>query len=526
MNQEPGVRMQWGVVVLLAVGLIAAGAAGTSILMRRSPSAGPNLAPPVSSNPSAAPSGAAPFSGGASLPEVAVTLTDDAVKRAGIEVTAVATSGAGGRVRVPGVVQPNAYRAVTVTSLVGGRVTRVVGELGQQVRRGQTIAEIYSPELAEAQTRYLSSRAELEAHERKLRRTEKLVEIGAASRQELEQVHAEHTVATTMVESMRSRLMLLGMSDAQVANLASASDIRATVNVSAPIDGVITARDANVGLNVEAATPLFTVVDLSNVWVVGDLYERDFAKVHVGSEATVTTTAYPGLVISGRVNYIDPQVSAETRTAKLRVEVPNRGLQLRLGMYADISVGDAAAQSAIVVPQSAVQTIDDRRVVYVVDTQQQGRFIEREVQLGETAGASVQVLAGLKPDDVVASKGTFFIRAERERIAPHAASMPPPVAKGTAAAPEKTSRQQAIRIDVTEKGFEPPSVTVKRGIAARLTFVRRTDNTCATAVTVPGYGITRELPLNTPVVIEFEPKESEVKFTCGMSMFAGRIVVQ
>ena len=175
---------------------------------------------------------------------------------------------------MPGTIQSNAYRSVVVKPIVAGRVTDVRAELGQLVRRGQTLAQIYSPELADAQTRYLSSRAELEAHEQALRRTERLVEIGAASRQDLEKVHAEHTAATTMVESNRARLTLLGMTDAQLTREAPFTDVNATATIAAPIDGVITTRDANVGLTVDPATPLFTVVDLSTVWVVGDLYNR------------------------------------------------------------------------------------------------------------------------------------------------------------------------------------------------------------------------------------------------------------
>ena len=172
-------------------------------------------------------------------------------------------------------------------------------------------------------TRYTSVSAELEAHERELARTEKLVEIGAASRQELERLHAEHTARRADVQSARSRLELLGVPAAALDVPARTTKMRASADVPAPIDGVVTERLANVGLNVDPASKLFTVVDLTTVWVVAELYEKDFSRVRVGSPATVTTTAYPDLALQGRVSYIDPQVSAQTRTAKLRVEVRN-----------------------------------------------------------------------------------------------------------------------------------------------------------------------------------------------------------
>ena len=150
--------------------------------------------------------------------------------------------------------------------------------------------------------------------------------------------------------------------------------------------GVITERLANVGLNVDQATRLFTVVDLSTVWVIVNLYEKDFARVRVGSAATVTTNAYPDLQLRGRVSYIDPQINPETRTARVRVEVPNPRDELRLGMYAEALLGGDADQPAPMVPRSAVQNVGDRTVVYLVNPKEAGTFIEREVRLGAAAG--------------------------------------------------------------------------------------------------------------------------------------------
>src|SRR5687768_15056776 len=244
-----------------------------------------------------------------------------------------------GRLRLAGVVAPNAYREVVVTPLASGRVTRVAVTLGEQVVRGASLVEIYSPDLAETQTRYLSMRAEFQAVEQEIARTTRLAEIGAASQQELERIHAEHVRHRTELESARTRLQLLGMTSTQVEALASTGQVAATTTVVSPIAGIVTARMANPGTSVDPATPLITVVDLSTVWVVGDLYERDFSRVSVGTPATVTTTAFPDQKIMGKVAYIDPQVRPETRTARMRVEIPNPGARLRLGMYAEVTIG-------------------------------------------------------------------------------------------------------------------------------------------------------------------------------------------
>jgi membrane fusion protein, heavy metal efflux system len=424
-DDESGVRMRWTALLFAAVLLIAAGAGATYLFMTRAPrdhntapgadTASRSMTPATGDTGGTSGPGPTPTPSLSPLPDVVVSLTEEAIARAGIELATVGPMAVSGRIRVTGTVQPNAYRSVVVTPIVAGRVTRVAAELGQRVRRGQTLADVYSSDLAEAETRYLSSRAELEAHEQELRRTEKLVEIGAASRQELEKIHAEHTAATTTVESNRARLRLLGMSDAEVAKL-SPSELSAIVHVPAPIDGVITSRETNVGLNVETTAPLFTVVDLSSVWIVGDLYERDFSAVRVGSPATVTTTAYPDLKIEGKVSYIDPQVKPETRTAQVRVEVPNPKGELRLGMYAEMYVGESRANAVVIVPRSAVQIVGDRSVVYLMNPKERGQFTEREVRLGEQTGDDVQVLSGVQAGDVVVSKGSFSIRAERERL--------------------------------------------------------------------------------------------------------------
>jgi cobalt-zinc-cadmium efflux system membrane fusion protein len=473
--------------------------------------------------PPAEPPAAAPGGTDTPLPDVEITLTEDAVARAGIEVTPVAASGAADTVKIPGVIEADAYRRVVVTPLVGGRITRVTAELGQQVRRGATLAQIYSPGLAEAQMKFLSARAELEAAHQELKRTERLVEIGAASRQELERIRASHTMHDTMVAGARAQLVLLGMTPAALGRLTSASEISATTSVLAPIDGVVTERQANPGLNVDPSMPLFTVVDLSSVWVLGDLYEKDFARVRVGSEATITTTAYPGLALGGRVTYIDPQLNAETRTARVRVEVPNPRLELRLGMYAEMQIASRPRSGAMTVPRDAVQTIGDRQFVYVARAGQRGRYVEREVRLGDVSGSAIEVTSGVSPGDAVVTKGSFFVRAERERLG----LRQPGAASGM---PHEMAGKEAVdtpRVTITEKGFEPDRVSVPGGGPVRITFIRTTDNTCAKEITVPSLKIRRELPLNQPVNIEIKPQKSaEITFTCGMNMLKGAIMVR
>jgi multidrug efflux pump subunit AcrA (membrane-fusion protein) len=138
--------------------------------------------------------------------------------------------------------------------------------------------------------------------------------------------------------------------------------------------------------------------------------------VRVGNEATITTSAYPELRLRGRVSYIDPQVSAVTRTAKLRVEVPNSRGELRLGMYCDVVLTGAPGMSMARVPRSAVQNVGDRTVIYLASPKEPGKFIEREVSLGQPSSDQVEIASGVQLGDLVVAEGSFFLRAERERL--------------------------------------------------------------------------------------------------------------
>lgn len=407
-----GIRLPWPIVVVAALALVLVGVGGAYLWLPQ---------PGVSAGTSVRAPAATPEVTAGPLPDVVINLSDDAVAKAGVVVSPVTVSEAAISLRLAGIVEPNGYRQVVVAPLVSGRVTRVPVTLGDRVARNAPLVEIYSPELAEVQTRYLSMRAEFQAVEQEIARTDRLVEIGAASKQELERVHAEHVRHRTEVESARTRLQLLGMTPQQVDEMTSTGQVAATTTIVSPIAGIVTTRAVNPGTSVDPATPLVTVVDLATVWVVGDLYERDFSSVSIGTQAVVTTTAFPDLKIVGKVAYIDPQVRSETRTARIRVEVPNPGLRLRLGMYADVQVETQGASTQVVVPRSAVQNVADRTVVYLKDPREGGRFIEREVRISPSSGDRAIVLSGLTAGDIVVSAGGFFLRAERERLGLRAA---------------------------------------------------------------------------------------------------------
>jgi RND family efflux transporter MFP subunit len=221
-----------------------------------------------------------------------------------------------------------------------------------------------------------------------------------------------HVSRATEVEAARQRLLLLGLHRAHVEALNSPSQVVSKVRVPAPISGVITGRSANLGQVVGMGQELFVVTDLSQVWVIGDLYEQDFQAVRMGSEAAMTTPAYSGLTLRGRVTYIDPRVDPQTRTAKVRVEVANPEGRLRLGMYVTITFTTRDGARQVVVPSTAIQAIGERSVVFLPVVDEEGTFVQRTVQVGPSHDGLSAILNGLQPGETVVTEGSFLLRAE------------------------------------------------------------------------------------------------------------------
>ena len=348
--------------------------------------------------------------------EPTLTVAPEVMQRAGIKIEAVGeqvlTDTAGSAVTT-GIVQPNAYRATPVVSLVGGIVRRVTAELGQSVARGQTMAVVFSDELAQAQSRYLAAQAELEEHHKHHARTMKLVEIGAASKEEFEQATSKLKAAESEVSSLRQRLLLLGLSSQRINSLRSAGQINSEVTLPSPVSGTVIARSANPGEVIQADKEILRVADLSSVWVIGQVYEKDLGRIKVGSGATITTEAYPGRVFRGQVSYVDPTLDPATRTAQIRIELANPGQALKIGMYVNVAfaVLGGSESTVPVVPASAVQNINNQQVVFVA-LSEPNAFAMRPVRLGPEANGRYPLLEGVSVGDRIVTEGSFLLRAE------------------------------------------------------------------------------------------------------------------
>jgi len=360
---------------------------------------------------------------GATTPtESTLTLMPGAVARSGIKVETVGEqlgTDMSGAATATGVVQANAYHTTPVISLVGGVVRRVNAELGQRVQRGQQLVVVISDELAMAQSRYLTTLAELDEHHKHHRRTIQLVEIGAASREELEQATTKLKTAESELASLRQRLLLLGLTPQRVDALRTSSQINSEVSLPAPVSGTVIGRTVNQGEVVEANKEILRVADLSTVWIIGQVYEKDLANIRVGSGASITSQAYPGRVFRGRISYVDPTLDPATRTGQVRVELANPGQTLKIGMYVNIAFATVGGSEGTtpVVPGIAVQNINNQQVVFVA-TDDPNVFVMRPVRLGAESQGRYPVIEGLFVGERVVTEGSFMLRAEWLKLHP------------------------------------------------------------------------------------------------------------
>ena len=359
--------------------------------------------------------GESPGSQTATTGEQQLILTSEQLQHAGLKIETVGekpSSDAVGQMTT-GLVQANTYEETPVVSLVGGIVRTVKPELGQTVKRGQTVAIVSSNELADAQSRYLTASVALDEHHRHHLRTVKLVEIGAASREELEMANTRLRNAESDVANLRQKLLLLGLSSQRIASLNSTSQISSEVNVPAPSSGTLTSRSVNPGEVIEAHKELMRVTDLSSVWVVGQVYEKDLATIRVGSGANITSDAYPGRVFRGRISYVDPKVDPGTRTVQVRIELANPGQMFKIGMYVNVAFATlgASEKTMPIVPKDAVQNIGNQQVVFVA-SEKANEFALRAVRLGPESNGFYPVLEGLSAGERVVTEGSFMLRAE------------------------------------------------------------------------------------------------------------------
>ena len=393
-----------------------------------------------------------------------VNLSPEVLAAAGIEIEGVTKRPAVSLLKVTGTVEVNQQQSQQATPLVSGRVERVYVATGDVVRRGAVLATISSPQIAEmhgklheAETQLglaernlqrvlrsenrvavLQAKAKLDQAEATLRRTRRLIELGAIAGKDLITAETEQRTAKAEYDFQSNISLNKELQEAQAAVETARVDVghirdemrslgapipegerhrhdrdTSLVALRAPVSGKVTERLVNAGAGVEAAKPLFTISNPSTVWVIANVLEGQIGKIRIGTPAEVRSGALGANAIFGSVSYINPQLNEETRTAQVRIEVANRSEVLKPGMFVEVGFqAGGAAGDELMVSFTAVQRIGDRPVVFVPREEEPGSFEVRDVELGGEGDGYVKVLSGLKLGDKVVTKGSFTLKTQ------------------------------------------------------------------------------------------------------------------
>lgn len=313
----------------------------------------------------------------------------------------------------PATVQANENEVAEVTTLIRGRVVKVHVDVGQDVKKGALLALLHSMDLGVAEGDYLKAVARLHEAELAHARAKELYENKAVSLAEL--LRREAAMRTAQAEALETnnRLELLGVPPDEIERLERQHTIKADVPLRAPFDGRVIMRHITRGEVVETHHKFFTVANLTDVWVVGNVPEKDVRFIRKDQRVDMVLAAYPHAIFSGTITYIGDTLDPATRTMRLRVTAPNPDRLLKPEMFAVIRVYAASNPDELSVPIEAVQNGPAGAMVFV--QRGTGEFEARTVTLGDEQGDLVQVLDGVRAGEFVVTKGSFSLKSEIER---------------------------------------------------------------------------------------------------------------
>lgn len=332
----------------------------------------------------------------------AVHLTSEQERALGVVYVTVGRQSLMRTIRTVGAVQAPEPNIVDITPKIDGFVEQLfVDFTGQSVQRGEPLLTLYSPKLVAAQEELLTAKrlvSQLDSS------------AGEAWRN-----------AQNMLESSRRRLSYWDITDEQVEQLEQSGEATKTLTLVSPVTGIVLAKHVVEGQQVMPGMQLYRLADLSSVWIEGEVFEQDLQFVRRGGQAHIEVAAYPGEHLMGSVSFVYPTVDPQSRTNKIRITVPNRGLRLKPGMFATVFFDATIGDDILVVPLNAVMVTGERNLVFVRGDD--GMLMPREVVLGARADDRVHVLSGLADGETIVASANFLVDAE-SRLAGTSSAMP------------------------------------------------------------------------------------------------------
>jgi membrane fusion protein, heavy metal efflux system len=354
-----------------------------------------------------------------------VQISPESQKEVGIAVEPAAFRNLRDTLSATGTVSEDPGRVAHIRPLARGLIEKAYVRLGNRVSVGDPLVEYDNIDLGLAIGEYLSAQAELqrsltdlEVKKTILERGKEMLKVGAIARtaydlREAEYKDAEAKTAGSRatVDKIAEQIHRFGWTDQDLADLPAKKGKGHSISHSilkAPFSGIITAYHASIGEVVEQSTELFSITDMSSLWVLADIFEKDLSHVKADQAVQVRVSSYPGRAFQGRITYVADTIEPKTRTAKVRCVVENSSGLLKLEMFATVEIPVDRTSSILVVPDSSIQQIDGKSVVFVRNSEKE--FQKHEVQTGIVSGGYTEIQSGLKEGAMVASQGSFVVK--------------------------------------------------------------------------------------------------------------------
>jgi RND family efflux transporter MFP subunit len=355
-------------------------------------------------------------------PRTPIQLTPQRMQSIGVVIGKVESKPVNTELRFYGNVQVDERRQAYVQTRFAGWVRKVYADAtGNFIDKGQPLFTIYSPDLVSTEHEYLLAKKNSESLQQS-------------------KVSGVASGASSLFSAAKERLLQWEVSPAEIEKLDQGGKVITDLTVNSPVSGYITQKNALPNMYVQPETMLYTVADLSDVWVLAQVFQSDAGKIKPGDPAEVTVDAYPGRVFNGRVDYILPQLDMNTRTLPVRLVFANPGLKLRPGMYVNVCAKLPMGRQ-LVVPASAAFHSGTKNLVFVY--RDEGNIEPREVELGPQVGDELVVTKGIKAQEQIVTSANFLIDSEAQLQAAAGALVPPPPGAGQAASMNTPAQQQA-----------------------------------------------------------------------------------
>jgi len=311
-------------------------------------------------------------------------------------------------------IKPNEYKLTHVSPRIEGKAVKVIAELGDLVKPGQVLALLDSIELGYKKSAFRQAQTNLKVDRKNFEREKRLFEQQISSEKDFLNAQGAYQRSLAALQAVHEALELVGLSHQDIEAISRKEGGHFPLSsfpLKAPQQGTILARHITPGELITPRDKPFTIADLTTVWILLDIYEKDLAGVRVGANVRITVDAYPGETFRGAVVYLGNLVNPDTRTVEARVEIPNPDGRLRPGMFARATIVSSRSkgEKVLVVPQDAIQHIEEKPVAFVEE--QPGTYEKRTVTLGSEDEPYVEILDGLKEGERVVTKGSFYLKS-------------------------------------------------------------------------------------------------------------------